>query len=213
MIRFIKRLFTLAISFALLISFCYFVVLPRVLPLKYQDIVEKYAHQYGLEPSLVNGVIFVESHFEETAVSSAGAKGLMQITEETGWWAAEQMGLYADSVDLMEPATNIQIGCWYLDWLLDKFDGVQETALAGYNAGHGNVSKWLADEEMSKDGITLEEIPYEETKSYVKKVKLAERIYGYVYHDGFREDLKQYEETEMAPAFGTLRRALRMWTE
>ena len=181
MIRFIKKLFTTAVTFALLVSFGYFVVLPRVLPLEYQDIVEKYTAVYGLDKNLVNGVIFSESHFEPNAVSSAGAKGLMQVTDETGWWAAEQIGLRTDTVDLTDPDTNIRIGCWYLSWLLDKFDGVTETALAGYDAGHGNVTKWLADEEMSADGITLEEIPYEETKSYVKKVQLAQLVYSYVY--------------------------------
>lgn len=92
MIRFIKKLFTTAVTFALLVSFGYFVVLPRVLPLEYQDIVEKYTAVYGLDKNLVNGVIFSESHFEPNAVSSAGAKGLMQVTDETGWWAAEQIG-------------------------------------------------------------------------------------------------------------------------
>ena len=181
MIRFIKKLFTTAVTFALLVSFGYFVVLPRVLPLEYQDMVEKYAAAYGLEKSLVNGVIFAESHFEPDAVSVAGAKGLMQVTDETGWWAAEQMGLSADTVDLKDPNTNIRIGCWYLNWLLEKFDGTTETALAGYNAGHGNVTKWLANEEMSADGITLEEIPYDETKTYVKKVQLAQLAYRFIY--------------------------------
>ena len=181
MIRFIKNLFTTAITLALLVSFCHFVVLPRVLPLKYQDIVSKYAATYALETSLVNGVIFCESHFEPEAVSRADAVGLMQITEETGWWAAEQMGLRANEVDLTDPETNIQIGCWYLNWLQNKFDGVTETVLAGYNAGHGNVAKWLADSEMSADGITLEEIPFVETKTYVKKVQLMQKIYSYVY--------------------------------
>ena len=181
MIRFIKRLFTLAVTFALLVSFGYCVVLPRVLPLKYRDAVERYTDLYGLEKSLVNAVIFCESHFEPEAVSSADAVGLMQVTEETGWWAAAQIGLAGEDIDLTDPDTNIRIGCWYLSWLMDKFDGVTETALAGYNAGHGNVEKWLADESISGDGITLEEIPYEETKGYVHKVQLIEKIYRYVY--------------------------------
>jgi soluble lytic murein transglycosylase len=151
MIRFIKRLFTLAVTFALFISFGYCVLLPRILPLKYQDTVEKYAKIYELEKSMVNAVIFCESHFETEAVSNADAKGLMQITDETSWWAAEQMGLNPDLIDLSDPDTNIRIGCWYLNWLLDKFDGVTETAFSGYNAGHGNVDKWLADEAMIAD--------------------------------------------------------------
>ena len=181
MIRFIKRLFTIAITFALMLSFGYCVVLPRILPLKYQDSVVRYAELYGLERSLVNAVIFCESHFEPDAVSHADAVGLMQVTKETGWWAAEQLKMDADTMDLTDPDTNIHVGCWYLSWLMGKFDGVMETALAGYNAGHGNVTKWLSDEMMSIDGITLEEIPYEETKNYVHKVQLAEKIYRYVY--------------------------------
>ena len=182
MIRFIKRLFTLAVTLALLMTFGYCVVLPRVLPLKYQGIVVKYAAEYNLDKSMVNGVIFCESHFEADAVSAADAVGLMQVTQETGWWAAEQMGLDPDAIDMTDPETNIRIGCWYLNWLLDKFDGVMETALAGYNAGHGIVDKWLADEAMSADGITLEEIPFEETRSYVKKVQLVQKVYQYIYH-------------------------------
>lgn len=181
MIRFIKKVFTLAVTLALLLTFGYCVVLPRILPLKYQDVVERYAAENRLEESLVYAVIFCESHFEPEAVSSADAKGLMQVTKETGWWAAEQMGLSPETIDLTDPETNIRIGCWYLRWLYEKFDGVQDTALAGYNAGHGNVAKWLANEEMSRDGITLDEIPYEETKSYVKRVELAEKLYRLVY--------------------------------
>lgn len=181
MIRFIKKVFTLAVTLVLLVSFGYCVVLPRILPLRYQELVERYAAENRLEESLVYAVIFCESHFEPEAVSSADAKGLMQVTNETGWWAAEQMGLQPETIDLTDPETNIRIGCWYLGWLYEKFDGVQDTALAGYNAGHGNVAKWLANEEMSRDGITLDEIPYGETKSYVKRVELAEKIYRLVY--------------------------------
>lgn len=181
MIRLIKKLFTFAVILAFVCSFSYLVVLPRIFPLQYQDLVEKYATMYHLEKSLVNGIIFSESHFDPNAVSSADAVGLMQVTNENAWWIAEQMDLDVASIDLKDPDTNIKIGCWYLNWLLEKFDGITETALAGYNAGHGNVVRWLSDDEMSKDGITLEEIPFKETKSYVKKVQLAQKIYCHVY--------------------------------
>ena len=178
MIRCIRKLFTLAVVLVLLAAFGYGVVLPRVLPLEYQAIVEQYAAEYGLDEAFVYGVIFCESRFEADAVSSADAVGLMQVTEETGKWAAAQMGLDPETIDLTDPDTNIHIGCWYLSWLMEKFGGVSETVLAGYNAGHGSVARWLADEDMSWDGITLDEIPYGETKSYVKRVKLAEQAYG-----------------------------------
>lgn len=100
MIRCIRKLFTLAVVLVLLAAFGYSVVLPRVLPLQYRDIVEQYAAEYGLEEAFVYGVIFCESHFEPDVISSADAIGLMQVTEETGKWAAAQMGLDPAAIDL-----------------------------------------------------------------------------------------------------------------
>lgn len=111
MIRCIRKLFTLAVVLVLLAAFGYSVVLPRVLPLQYRDIVEQYAAEYGLEEAFVYGVIFCESHFEPDVISSADAVGLMQVTEETGKWAAAQMGLDPATIDLTDPDTNIHIGC------------------------------------------------------------------------------------------------------
>ncbi len=87
----------------------------------------------------------------------------------------------AEESGRQHPETNIRLGCWYLKWLDEKFSGVQETGLAAYNAGHGNVAKWLADEEKSRDGMKLDEIPFGETKSYVKRVQLAEKLYRIAY--------------------------------
>lgn len=181
MIRWIKKWIKRLLILCLFAAFAYYTVLPRVLPREYAEYAEKYAEEYQLEESLVYAVIFCESHFQADAVSQAGAEGLMQVTKETGLWAAGQIGLVQDGLDLKDPETNIRLGCWYLKWLDEKFGGVQETGLAAYNAGHGNVAKWLADEEKSKDGINLDEIPFGETKSYVKRVQLVERLYRAVY--------------------------------
>ena len=81
---------------------------------------------------------------------------------------------------LVYSVVNIKIGCWYLDKLIHQFDGIQ-TALAAYNAGSGNVSKWLLDSKYSDDGKTLKEIPYGETKRYVKKVIITQKIYQWLY--------------------------------
>lgn len=180
--RFIKGLIKLAVGLCVVGALLYLFVLPKVLPLRYSQIVEHYAQEYQLEPSLVYAVIFCESGFHAEAVSPANAKGLMQITEDTGIWVAGQIDdLDAEAIDLFDPDTNIQIGCKYLQWLLEKFGGNQETALAGYNAGHGKVAQWLEDEEKSLDGITLDEIPYSETRKYVKKVELAQKLYQWIY--------------------------------
>lgn len=181
MIRWLKKLIFWFLTVCFLAAFAYCVFLPRVLPREYAEYVEKYADEYQLEQSLVYAVIFCESHFQADAVSQAGAAGLMQVTGETGRWAAGQMGMNPDTVDLKDPETNIRLGCWYLKWLDEKFNGVRETGLAAYNAGHGNVAKWLADGEKSKDGLNLDEIPFGETKSYVRRVQLMEKLYRIAY--------------------------------
>lgn len=179
MVRWVKKLAVKLFIVCMLAAFAYCVLLPHILPREYSEYVEKYAAEYQLEESLVYAVIFCESHFQPDAVSPAGAVGLMQVTEETGLWAAGQVGL--ETPDLRDPETNIRLGCWYLKWLEEKFSGIQETGLAAYNAGHGNVAKWLADEEKSRDGLNLDEIPFGETKSYVKRVQLAELLYRILY--------------------------------
>lgn len=181
MIRWLKKLILWLLILCFLAAFAYYVFLPRALPRDYAEYVEKYAGEYQLEESLVYAVIFCESHFQTEVVSQAGATGLMQVTEETGRWAAGQIGINPDDLNLKDPETNIRLGCWYLKWLNEKFNGVRETGLAAYNAGHGNVAKWLADREKSKDGLNLDEIPFGETKSYVRRVQLIEKLYRTIY--------------------------------
>ena len=136
-------------------------------PKKYSDYVEFYSKEYNLDENLVYSIIKAESKFKEDAVSRKGAKGLMQIGDGTRDWAAEELKL--EKVDIFKPQDNIRIGCWYLRYLLDMYDGKLETSLAAYNAGCGNVNKWLADSQYSSDGETLDSIPYKETDGYVEK--------------------------------------------
>jgi soluble lytic murein transglycosylase len=158
-----------------------FLLLPHIFPKRYQAYVEQYAEKYLLESSFVYAVIFTESHFRPDAVSPKNAKGLMQITDKTGQWGAEAIGRsYSDKV-LFDPEANIEIGCWYMNKLMVQFHDKEETVLAAYNAGSGNVSKWLADEKYSDDGLSLKEIPFGETKRYVKKVLITKKIYEVLY--------------------------------
>lgn len=135
-------------------------------PVAYSEYIVKYAAKNKLDPYLVMAVIKVESNFVPEA-KSAYAGGLMQLTEETAQWNAKKMGL--ESYDYMDPETNIKIGCHYLRHLIDEYDNV-DTALAAYNGGMGNVSKWLSDSRYSDDGETLKYIPFPETRNYVVKV-------------------------------------------
>jgi len=148
----------------------------RFFPMKYCDIIERYATKYDLPLELIYAIIRAESSFNRYAVSHAGASGLMQIMEPTGVWAAEQMGLSDfDYGRIFEPELNIHIGTWYINRLIRQFGGNLDTALAAYNAGSGNVSGWL-NEQGSTDH-SLEHIPFGETRNYVARVNLYQRVY------------------------------------
>ena len=169
------------LAVALVLLATYYVVLPRIFPKKYEAYVTQYAAEYQLDPHLVYAVIFAESRSDEHAVSHKNAMGLMQITDGTGAWGAQMLEMEGyQTEDLFEPETNIRIGCWYLRELINQF-GLEETALAAYNAGSGNVSEWLQNPAYSSDGVTLTEIPFGQTKRYVKKVMMVQKIYGFVY--------------------------------
>ena len=135
-------------------------------PVAYSEYIVKYAHKYDLDKFLVMAVIKQESNFIPDAESDY-AGGLMQLTEETAEWNAVQMGLH--NYSYMDPETNIKIGCHYLSYLIGHYGNI-DTALAAYNGGMGNVDAWLADSRYSSDGVTLDDIPFPETKAYVKKV-------------------------------------------
>jgi soluble lytic murein transglycosylase-like protein len=115
-----------------------------------EPIVEQYAHKSGVASSLIKAVIKAESGGNPHAVSSAGAKGLMQLMPAT----ARSLGVH----NPLNPAENVEGGSKYLGQLLKKYRGNKELALAAYNAGSGAVAKY--------GGIP----PYKETQNYVKKV-------------------------------------------
>ena len=147
-------------------------------PLKYKDYVLEYSKEFNLDSKLVFSTIKVESSFNKKAVSSRGAKGLMQITDSTGEFIAVK--LQESNYDLFNEQTNIKFGCYYLRYLLDRFDNLT-VVLCAYNAGEGNVSKWLNTIEYSKDGKTLVKIPFKETEEYVKKIYKSFEKYKNLY--------------------------------
>ena len=164
----------------------YETVMKFIYPLEYEDVVYSYANENGLDPYLVLGIIKAESNFISDARSNKDAKGLMQITDSTATWAAEKMGYKNFSVsELANPQTNIAIGCWYLRYLLDRYNDDVTLALCSYNAGSGNVASWLSNEQYSKDGKTLENIPFPETRHYVANTQKYTEKYRKLYPDAF----------------------------
>ena len=144
-------------------------------PRAYSEYVTEYAEKYGVPESVIYATIKVESDFKYDAESYKSARGLMQLMPGTFEWLCEKEGIDPESVSIDDPEINIRIGTRYLSYLYGEFE-IWETVYAAYNAGHGTVRNWLADEKYSKDGH-LTEIPYSETSSYVKKVSEARKIY------------------------------------
>ena len=162
----------------------------RLYPLYYTDVVEASADEFGLPPELVYAVILTESSFDSDAVSSAGAKGLMQLTDDTNEWVAWRLGEESEPSRIFEPGLNIRRGCYLLSYLYERFGGWNE-ALAAYNAGGGRVDGWLDDLLYSSDQKTLivDKLPIEETRSYIAKVLKSAEKYKKLYFEENSEEI------------------------
>ena len=147
-------------------------------PYKYGKEIRENCEKYEIEASLVLAIIKAESGFKENAVSDKGATGLMQMTPLTAEFVADEI-LGEEKGDCFIPSVAIRYGVSYFAYLKKKFKD-DELALCAYNAGEGNVSKWLSDERYFKDG-KLEVIPFEETRKYVRQVKIYRKIYCTLY--------------------------------
>lgn len=148
--------------------------------LKHTEFVEKYAAEYGVDKALLYAVIRTESSFNANAVSSAGARGLTQITPDTFSWLQTKTGEKLELEMLFDPETSIKYGAFFLSMLLKEF-GETETALAAYHAGRTKVNSWLKDREISPDGKTIPVIPIQQTSHYVNKVMSAYQKYKEIY--------------------------------
>ncbi len=122
-----------------------------------------------------------KADFDPEAESPVGALGLMQMMPETFDWMQTHIGGEYDASALLDPEISIKYGCALLRVLLNEYDNLA-TAVCAYNAGMGNVTSWLSDPAYSEDGVTLKEIPFEETRLYVQKVlqykETYEKLYG-----------------------------------
>ena len=140
------------------------------LPLRHDDVIRQQAAEKGLDPALIAAVIYQESKFRDQT-SSAGATGLMQILPDTARFIASKSGGTAFELrDLANPDINIRYGSWYLRYLLDQHDGNLVLAVAAYNAGEGNVDRWVRAAGGSDSFDPATDIPFPETRAYVADV-------------------------------------------
>ena len=150
-------------------------------PVIYKEYIMKYSEEYNIDPYLLTAIINAESKFDKDAKSHKGAIGLMQLTGPTAEWVAESMGDENFKMEyLYKPEQNIKMGAWYIDNIREEFDST-ELVLAAYNAGRGNVQKWINSSVISADGKDYSNIPYAETEKYIKKVLINQKIYQILY--------------------------------
>ena len=156
-------------------------IMKKLYPIEYQEYVEEYSAEFSLDKNLVYAVIKVESNFDKGAESVAGAKGLMQLMDKTAV-ECNSKGKFGYQIpsDLFNPESNIRLGCYYLRHLIDIYKDA-EMAIIAYNGGTGNVREWLSDPELSDGSGGLKQIPYKETRKYVKKVFNTFEIYNRLY--------------------------------
>ena len=139
-------------------------------PTPYQSEIEEAAKRNGLDPALLYGLVRQESRFVADIVSTAGAVGLMQLMAPTARWVAKQTGRSElRTLKLDDPALNVELGSYYLRYVMDRFGGLTALATAAYNAGPGRAESWRGAASL-EGAIYVETIPFNETRDYTKKV-------------------------------------------
>lgn len=183
-----KLLRRLLIALVLVVALCMLPPVRRQIrlllyPCRYSAYVEQWAQEYALDPLLVYSFIRTESGFDSGATSSVGARGLMQMTEETFDWLRSKIASDEELTfdDLYEPDMSIRFGCYYLHLCMERYDNDISTAAAAYHSGWGTVDTLLQMEEHSADGVTLQGFPYNQMSHYVQKISKCYAVYTELY--------------------------------
>lgn len=152
-------------------------------PQRYSEYVTYYAQKYEIDPNIVYSIIRTESGFDPAAQSDAGARGLMQMTEDTFDWVKTKIAP-TEAVgfdDLYDPETSVRFGTYLLAVCLARYGGDLSTAAAAYHSGIGQVDALLEDARYSSDGQTLFSFPYRQMNHYVNKVNASYQRYCSLY--------------------------------
>ena len=168
-------------------------------PWTYVQIVSRAARMSRVDASLVIALARQESAFNPEAISHAGAMGLLQVMPDT---ANEVMGFAAGSeeskqLDILNPKTNAELGAVYLSRMLRRNDGQVEYALASYNAGPAAVQRWRSRLGAVPIDVFVEEIPYSETRDYVRRVLSWQQKYGFL--DDARRQISTITKRQPVP--------------
>ncbi|MDO4282797.1 MAG: lytic transglycosylase domain-containing protein [Clostridia bacterium] len=160
-----------------------------VYPIKYFDIIKQEAINNNIDPYLILSIIKAESSFHVDATSNKNAKGLMQMIDSTAQEVnnkinnSDNIEESNNYIDIYDASTNIALGCNYFASLVERYEGNYYLAICAYNAGLGNVDKWISDGIVSPKLDSYENInlPFKETEKYLKKVMTTYKIYKILY--------------------------------
>jgi len=156
--------------------------LPYKFPQPHSDQVYRYSNKYNLDVLLVYSLIREESRFNRYAVSSSNARGLMQLIRGTASDSARAVGVSPYNFDMLfDPEINVSLGSFYLRQVLDRYNGEIPLGLASYNAGPGRVSEWVDEIGYEKYDEFIEQIPFTETRNYVKRILRSYGAYNALY--------------------------------
>lgn len=187
--KFIKRMIILIMI--LVVIFILFRIvrvqdmfLKIIYPTTYQEYIEKYAVDNGVDPYMIYAIIKAESNFKPDVKSKSNAIGLMQLLEGTAVEMSNSIDNNTVTEDeLYDPETNIKLGTSYFAYLVKHYKGNTILALTAYNAGMGNVDTWIKTSVIRSDGTDIENIPYKETNNYVRKILRDYQIYLRLYEE------------------------------
>lgn len=160
-----------------------------VYPIKYFDIIKEEAINNNIDPYLILSIIKTESSFRADATSNKNAKGLMQMVDSTAEEVNEKMNSSNDFeesnsyIDIYDANTNISLGCNYFASLVERYEGNYYLAICAYNAGLGNVDKWINEGIVSPkiDNYKNINLPFKETEKYLKRVMTTYKMYKILY--------------------------------
>jgi len=156
----------------------------RAHPILYSEFVEKYSQEYSVPQYIIYSVIKVESSFRSDVESDRNAIGLMQITPDTFEWLMTKTKEDLPVKLLYDPETNIKYGTFFLQYLYAEFEN-WDTSFAAYNAGRGAVNGWLKNPQYAVGNqLIIENIPFPETKDYIRKVNNNKEMYKKLYFSG-----------------------------
>lgn len=147
-------------------------------PTAYGEEIDEYSKKNDLDPALVRALILQESYYNPEAKSPVGATGLMQLMPPTAKEHARKLRIPFAVSRLEDPEVNIRLGTFHLRMLLNLFKGNPYFAVASYNAGQGNVAKWRRQAPSRPLDEFLEDIPFQETRNYVKRVTMLRSAYA-----------------------------------